>query len=186
MLLFALAGRPAPAKPWERAGGSSTSHSPADGLPKPWERPAGAGPVGRPGSAASAHTARGPGHLLRPRVIHSSHLLSAGAGTAGPTVTPASATTSALAAVTGGISGAATPAPRPWERTAAGAPSTSYGTGYGGAPAYGSGSMYSRCAVMTMGSCNRRPNAEAGLGGKGDAWCWAAVVGQPEQLTARA
>lgn len=68
--------------------------------------------------------------------------LFAGAGPAS-TVTPASATTSALAAVTGGTGGIATPAPRPWERTAAGAPSTSYGTGYGGA--YGSGSMYSRC-----------------------------------------
>jgi peroxin-13 len=35
-----LAGRPAPPKPWERAGaGGAVTASPAEGLPKPWEVP---------------------------------------------------------------------------------------------------------------------------------------------------
>lgn len=65
------------------------------------------------------------------------------------TVTPATATTNALAAVTGGAAATgagATPALRPWERpgtTTNGLASTSYG-GYGGG--YGAGSMYGRCA----------------------------------------
>ncbi|KAL4425790.1 hypothetical protein ABPG75_009806 [Micractinium tetrahymenae] len=53
-------------------------------------------------------------------------------------VTPAAATTSALAAVTSGAAGS-TPPPRPWERqgaTTSGVASTSYGSGYGSGPVY--------------------------------------------------
>ncbi len=64
-----------------------------------------------------------------------------GAGT--QTVTPAAATTSALAA----LGTASSTPPRPWERpggTANGMASTSYGGAYGGTP------MYSRCEVVRV------------------------------------
>ena len=63
-------------------------------------------------------------------------------------MTPASATTSALAAVTNGGSNTA---PRPWERqgaTTGGLASTSYGGGYGS-------TMHNRCVAAPAGGCSR-------------------------------
>lgn len=96
---------------------------------KPWEQRAGSGAARTPAEGL-------PKPWERP----------AAGGGAAPTVTPASATTSALAAVTN-TSGAVAP-PRPWEHpTVAGMASTSYGAGYGATAGGYGGSMYSRCVL---------------------------------------